>query len=113
MGRCILLYQLKNWVLYLWNERHGVAFGRVYNNPRFPQGHEIQTSAIEKIVLEEEQGQLCIVTRSGSHYCLKFSEMNFDAVEKIKACLAVYNISSEIFDKCVECAKRYKKGIEE
>lgn len=102
------MYTLKNWYLKSWGEKHVVAWGSVYDNPRFCQGTFIHTSSIEKVVFEEDKEQLIIITRSQSSYVLSFSEINIDALENTRACISTLNIPKELIEKCVEYSNKRK-----
>ena len=58
------MYHLKNWYISHY-KGYLIAYGDVYNNPRFNQGHLIHTSKLDKIEeyqakikkIEEEEGK--------------------------------------------------------
>lgn len=106
------MFELKRWYLSEWNETYIVAHGYVFNNPKFTQGIHIHTSPIkvEDVTVDEEQEQIIVVTRSGSHYVLKFAEMKFSMKEIIEACFDKLNISRSILDKCYDSSVKQSQN---
>ena len=105
------MYKLKNWHFELWGKNKAIAWGFVYDNPRFPQGTFISTSTIREISFDEDEGQIVLKTKSGSHYVLSYYELNVDALEHTRACSSVLNISASTLDKLVECTTGHRERL--
>ncbi|EMD17134.1 hypothetical protein HMPREF9943_00505 [Eggerthia catenaformis OT 569 = DSM 20559] len=60
------MYHLKNWYISHY-KGYLIAYGDVYNNPRFNQGHLIHTSKLDKI--EEYQDYLIAYTKNSQYKC--------------------------------------------
>ena len=105
------MFELKKWHL-LTDAKWGVrAYGYVFNNPRFSNGQDITTSHIEKIKVDEENGQIIIMTYSDSTYLLRFDEINVSAaeIEIIKKYFTFLDISSSVVDKCLKYREKSKE----
>ena len=114
------MYQLENWRLDIgsrfrpvgWisgapivtevpvNPEHIHAWGDVSGHPRFTDGTDIHTSRIVKFEMDEAEERFLMDTRSGSHYELKFGEVNVDAFEKTVSYLQQLGASEEVIDRC-------------
>lgn len=106
------MYKLKKWHFELWGKNKAIAWGFVYGNPRFLQGTFISTSTIREISFDEDEEQIVLKTKSGSHYVLSYSELNMDALEHTRACSIALNISSSTLDKMVECTARHRERLD-
>lgn len=103
------MYELKQWQLLKDKKGNVRAYGYVFNNPKFCAGEDITTSHIEKISVDEENGEINILTYSNSNYLLRFEEINAYAVEMIKECMTMLNISNDVVDMCVKCSEKNKE----
>lgn len=66
------MYTLKFWeIKSFWTTGEEMAFGLVYDNPKFEDGTDIHTSTI--VSKETREDGYVITTKSGSTYFLPFS----------------------------------------
>lgn len=88
--------ELRNWYLHLHNDLI-LAWGDVYDSPRFSEGYSIHTSWIEDY--EMTDSALTVITHSGSHYEMNFSEINHTHDSSTREALKVLNISDDFLNK--------------
>ena len=105
------MYKLKKWHFELWGKNKAIAWGFVCGNPRFLQGTFIGTSTIREISFDEDEEQIVLKTKSGSHYVLSYSELNMDELENTRACSDALNIPSSTLDKLVEYNTKNGDGV--
>ena len=102
------MYYLKKWRLQ--SIYSGViAWGIVKGHNRLEDGENIHTSRITSLENDEANKRILMRTCSGSHYELKWCDINRLFLEEIMVILAHFQISGEL---AVHCEKAYKEERE-
>lgn len=106
------MFVLKNWYM-ITSEKYVLAYGYCFGNPKFSEGFFIHTSPVEKTEINLEKGHIICTTKSGSHYCMDFAELDMSYEKETKVAMGYLDISSETFDKCISISQEKEQQLME
>lgn len=105
------MIRLTHWYLKELDEAFSSAWGIVSGHDRLLDGTFIHTSWLRKVELDESEKQLRLLTYSGNHYYLDWSEINENHIEDTRKVLGQFGVLTDFLKFRKELKEQFEKEL--